>query len=898
MSISHYTVYLGAVIATGFLSPASIAQDRVLEEIIVTAQRREQSIQEVPISLEAYSGDVLQREGLRSMMDLSNFSPSTEINVRTQDQSVSVRGIGTSGRNPGMEQAVPVFVDGVHYGRISMIMGAFLDVDQIEVLRGPQPVAFGMNATAGAFSLTTKKPGLEWQGDVTAEYGNFGRTSVAGGIGGPITDTLGIRVAGQWDTFDGFIRDILTDDMFPQSEETGTRATLQWAPAENFEATLKAEYVTRDRNGDGNAMCRTRHPMALNERAMVVPGLTSFDNMVNVAPIPEDCDKGFRRVGLREAGTITYDPIPGIYQEDNRTGILNINSMMTALYAVPEAIDNMHAYNYRLGLHYAFDNEITVDAITGYVDYQRHTYYNNKNSPVVTNIQTLGEIFNMLSQEVRVLSPRSGMIEWEAGVFFQQEDFDAGDPFGNKYTSQTTRANISQPVRISYGWQDTTWMSAFGSITYNFLGDKASIDVGARYTDIDKDSHVESFARTWIFNINPIDPLTGRADSTNLDGTVRNVASSIINCATGHLFCGNYGAGYWTAQWRANDIPNAWNTQSPVAAGPLFNGIRDSDVRYDHNYKDSNLDPQLTLRYRFNDDLSVYGKWARAFKGGGADITSGGLPASQDAFVLAPEYAENFEIGAKGSLLDGRAMFNATLFTISIKDMQLETNVPTELGAGRAVTNAGKQRTRGFEFDFTWAATDRLTAGLSGALMDGVMLSYPGAGCTDFEFENAASGPCLTAAESITQFGVNTFQGTIDRSGYDAPRTPDWKFVLDLEYWLPVFDSHKVSFSTKTTFSDGWLQNVRDFSLARNYDQRTIANLNVGYGDLDDTWNLTFWVRNLLGRSQGLKYFPEFDPTRSTFSPTSFRGQYGIIDTDATTRDYTTYGVQFSYNYN
>ena len=145
------------------LTPAAI-QAQALEEITVTAQRRVQSIQEVPISLEAFNGATLAKEGFRAIEDLSNFSPSVEIDVRTQDQDVSIRGMGTTGNNLGLEQAVPIFNDGVHFGRTSMVMGAFLDLERVEVLRGPQPIAFGQNATAGAFSLVTKKPTEDWEG--------------------------------------------------------------------------------------------------------------------------------------------------------------------------------------------------------------------------------------------------------------------------------------------------------------------------------------------------------------------------------------------------------------------------------------------------------------------------------------------------------------------------------------------------------------------------------------------------------------------------------------------------------------------------------------------------------------------------------------------------------------
>jgi len=902
MSICRTMQCINVVVSFSLLLPVAHAQ--VLEEIIVTAQRREQSLQEVPISLEAYSGPRLNQEGFRAMEDLANFSPSTEISVRTQDQSASVRGLGTSSTNPGMEQAVPIFLDGVHFGRVSMITGAFLDMERVEVLRGPQPVAFGMNATAGAFSLTSRKPGDIWEGDVTAEYGNFGRTSIEGGIGGPITDTLGIRVAGQWDRLTGFVRDIVTTEMFPNGVETGARVTLQWAPAENFEATLAADYMNRDREGDGNVMCRTVHPVVLNERAVTVPGLTSFDNVVEVSPIPDDCENGFRRVGIREGNENTFSPVPDIRQEDGRTGIIDMSRVKyMGVTDLTSAADNHDGLNYRLGMNYTFSNDINITSTTAYVDYERTSYFDNSSSPILTNYLTKGEVFDMWSQEVRVLSTRGGTFEWEAGIHYQIEDLDGSDPSSVKYVAKTVRGNVRQPIRVAYNWQDSRWMSAFASLTYNFLNDKASIDLGGRYTDVKKEGHTEGYSQVWIFNINPIDSVTGRANSTNLDGTVRNVTSSIINCATGHYTCGTYGAGFWTAAWRLNDIPDAWHTQSPVGAGPLFNGTQDNNRVFEGVHNHEHFDPQIALRYRPSEDLSLYGRWATAFKAGGLNITAGTQPADQEAFEsLLPEYAETFELGAKGTLLDGSAMYNITLFTISVEDLQVETNIPRELAGpsgSRRLTNAGKQRTQGLEFDLVWAVTDRLRTGLSGAFMDGKMISYPGAGCTDFEFENADTGPCLSAAESIAQFGTNTFQGTIDRTGYKAPRTPDWKFVLDVDYWYPVFNDHKVTFTTTTSFSDGWVPNVASFEDKIKYDKRTIANLTFGYGDIEDTWKLTLWVRNLLGRSQGIRYFSEFDPYRAAAEDpyAGASGQYGVIDTDASPRDYTTYGIQLNYNY-
>ncbi len=891
---------LGLYIAiSSALTPVVHAQ--VLEEITVTAQRREQSIQEVPISLEAFSGATLAKEGFRAIEDLSSFSPSVEIDVRTQDQDVSIRGMGTTGNNLGLEQAVPIFVDGVHFGRTSMVMGAFLDLERVEVLRGPQPIAFGQNATAGAFSLTTKKPTAEWEGDMTAEYGNWGRMSVDGGIGGPITDTLGIRVAGQYDELDGYIRDIVTADMFPGGKETAGRVTLQWNPSENFEATLKAEYAGRAKEGDGNALCRVDGVPELSERAVTIPGLTAFDDVFTLLPIPGGCEDGFKRVGIREAGDTSFAPIQGIFQEDTRAGIIDLRTVPSNIMEDNSSHDDMKSYNYRLGLNYTFANGINLDASTGYVDYKRSTNYDNSSSPILTNIQHRGEVFNMFSQELRVLSERGGTFEWEAGLFYQQEDLDLGNTGDRKYQTITIRGNLRSPARHSDNWQDTEWMSAFAAFTFNFMDEKASIDVGARYNKIDKQSYVQGYGATYIFDIDPdgpgdLVPGNGAISSTDITGTTRTVTSSIINCATGNIACGSYGAGFWTHTWNLRDTPNAWNTQSPVDVGPLLTSLRTDNPNGDgvtaplfgqpfyRDYNDNSLDPQITLRYRPTDDTSLYAKWARAFKGGGGDLATGTMPRDYREFFIQPETAENFEIGAKGKLLDGAANYNVSLFQITIDDLQIATSIPENLGGGSTTANAGKQRTKGLEFDATWAASDQLTLGLAGALMDGVMVSFTGAGCTDFESDNADTGPCVSAAEETASNG-NLVEGTIDRSGADAPRTPDWKFVFDLEYWMPVADSYKATFSTKNTYTDGYINNVEDFDQIMAYDTRLITNLNLGFGDMDDTWELSFWMRNAF--NAGLEYFPEFNAAPE-----------GRVDPYLSPRNFRSYGVQLQYNYN
>jgi outer membrane receptor for ferrienterochelin and colicin len=137
--------FLGALLLT--TSPTVFSQQ--LEEIIVTAQRRVQSLQEVPISITTVSLAEILKQGFREMEDIESFVPSVEIESNLHDTSITIRGMGNDVANMSVEQSAPMFVDGVTFGRGSMIDIAFLDVERIEVLAGPQPIAFGQNAVAG-----------------------------------------------------------------------------------------------------------------------------------------------------------------------------------------------------------------------------------------------------------------------------------------------------------------------------------------------------------------------------------------------------------------------------------------------------------------------------------------------------------------------------------------------------------------------------------------------------------------------------------------------------------------------------------------------------------------------------------------------------------------------------
>ncbi|MEX2496880.1 MAG: TonB-dependent receptor [Woeseia sp.] len=875
--MNRSTTYRG-ILCIGFLSSAMVAAPypvhaqvsefgaeggQLLEEVVVTAQRREQSMMEVPISLEAWSGVEIREQGFRTMDDLSAFSPSITIDDRTQDQDIAIRGIGTTGNNLTLEQAAPTFVDGIHYSRSSMIKGAFLDLERVEVLRGPQPVFFGQNATAGAFSLTTRKPTPEWEGNLLGEVGQFGRYSLEGGVGGPLTDTLGIRVAGKWDTLDGYMEDIITGDDFPQREDMAGRVTLQWNPNSQLQTTLQLGYSDTERGADGSAVCTTpgapRSGEEPNEGDWWLPGSTTFQNDIVFTPPDSDC---FTKKGISEGLPPFYAPPTDLRQDDADAGILDIREVARLVmgddFASLAATDEFETSTSYLELRYLLDNGIELTSLTGLLDYDRAYFRDNDGAPFITNQQTRAEDMTSFSQEFRVASPVGEPIEWMIGAYYQNEDL--------KLHSDTIRANIRRPRRRNDIWQESEWLSAFATVTFNFLEDRASIDVGGRYSQVKKDVSIEGFGATWIFDVDPTSgtPGGGCVDGVNADFCFEDDEDVIA-----------LGNGQWTHAWRLDLVPDVWDGMAPIGITELDPSIRRRSGPYRESLKETHFDPQITIRYRPTENLSLYAKWAEAFKAGGFDTGQSSVPRLEE-FRFRPEFAQNAELGLKGSFWNGRARGGVTLFNFEVKDLQIAT---TSLEQGSVSTNAGKQRVRGAEFDLAVAVTDHLRATLVGALMDGEMLQFEAAGCTDAEDE---AGLCRTEEDSIALVGDDSLEGTIDRSGEQAPRTPDWKIILGLTYSAPFMDRFTLFANTKAMFSDGYIDDVENFRKVTMWDQHHDMNVSVGLGDVDGRWKLSLYGRNLFEARP--EYHPEFDVFPS-----------GRVSKNLSMKNFRSYGLQFQY---
>jgi iron complex outermembrane receptor protein len=247
---------LAAAVGAALHAPPSRAQEstaesRVLEEITVTAQRRDQSLQEVPIAISVLGAEDIQRLNATDVRDLQFATPNlVVVSSNAAQPFFGMRGIADTSRNPGYEQRVGVYVDGVWVGRSGASNQSVLDVQSIEVLRGPQGTLFGKNTVAGAINITTRKPGAEFGGHLQAEAGNYGLRRAAGSVNVPFTDTLYGKLTFNVAQRDGFAEDVVArGKKYDERDERAARAQLLWRASDATSVELSLDYFSNDYRG-------------------------------------------------------------------------------------------------------------------------------------------------------------------------------------------------------------------------------------------------------------------------------------------------------------------------------------------------------------------------------------------------------------------------------------------------------------------------------------------------------------------------------------------------------------------------------------------------------------------------------------------------------------------------
>ncbi|MFT7244966.1 MAG: iron complex outermembrane receptor protein [Candidatus Azotimanducaceae bacterium] len=239
-------VHVSALSATLFMANAAMAEDQYagLEEVVVTAQKREATLQETPVAVSVVTGVDLTNKGIADIQELEIATPSlnTGQNQSTSQQTFSIRGLGTSGNNAGLEPSVGVFIDGVYRSRAASAIDDFIAVERVEILRGPQSSVYGKNTPAGVISIITKKPEQKFGLDIEQTFGDYSTKITRATVTGPINDTVSYRVSGNYNSRDGYIDNVQPGrDTVNDRDRYALRGQLLIEPNEDLSIRLIAD---------------------------------------------------------------------------------------------------------------------------------------------------------------------------------------------------------------------------------------------------------------------------------------------------------------------------------------------------------------------------------------------------------------------------------------------------------------------------------------------------------------------------------------------------------------------------------------------------------------------------------------------------------------------------------
>jgi len=427
-------------------SNAHEAEFTGVEEIVVTARKREESLVDVPITVAVLSGGRLEEAGITRLDAATQLLPAVTVAPGPVGDQIFVRGIG-SGANQGFEMSVGTFIDGVYFGRGRSVRQPFLDVSRIEVLKGPQPILFGKNTIGGAFNITTRRPTDEFEATIDTYWEpEFDTYQATGVISGPLSETLGGRLVGRIDRSDGFLSNSLTGDNELKRDDWAVRGVLTWEPSDDLSITFKAEINRSSLTG------------GYGQIAAATPTLRA---LVSAVDPKAEFDLDYDKSG---PGTIApYD----------------------------KEWDDNDAYNFTLTADWTA-GEHTITSISSYIGYKVDYAFDVDFTALSLVHQFWDQTYKAWSQELRLDSPTDRRLEYTAGVYVAREDLGSDRIMPFNFPAVPPLAGLGSGQRLQHFDQDTDDWSVFGQVRWHAT-DALAVVAGLRYTDDTKSASKDMY---------------------------------------------------------------------------------------------------------------------------------------------------------------------------------------------------------------------------------------------------------------------------------------------------------------------------------------------------------------------------------------------------------------------
>ncbi len=542
--------------------PAALAQN-VLEEVIVTANRRAEALTDAPISVTAITGDELQQRGVLDSLGLGDAVPNLTIGTEgARDATyIAIRGVSQNERRNTDDATTPMFMDGANIPRMSGVAAYFYDVERIEVLRGPQGTLYGRNSTTGVVNVITNKPNFDgYSGNLELGLGNYSTTNAQGAFNLPVSDSFAARLAFTYQKHDGYFDNGPLVEDLNDADDIGVRAHLLWNIGDATSLLLTADYYNKDAIGN---------------------------NTIGVA-CPSDI---FCNVGLG----ITGDPGDvSLLRQDWRPA------------GEEQSFRDNSDTNFKFELTSSFEN-FDLTALVASREHERDYNTGASWGEIVNGLPLNGGVrettkSESINAELRLTSNADGPLQWIAGLYYLDEEIN-----GNFMFQPNSFAFGGNHLNVNFIDRDLSIESqaVFGNLSYD-LSDVVTVRAGVRYTDDEKDKggiasdpSAGSYFRVWITE----------------PGTILG------------------------PPYRAQVANPSWN-----------------ETTYD-----------VGLDFAAGDNSMFYVKFSTGYKAGGFNRGSAGPGSNPRAGVFMldiydPETVNAFEVGFKGTFMDGRGRISIAAF--------------------------------------------------------------------------------------------------------------------------------------------------------------------------------------------------------------------------------------------
>ena len=671
-----YKKLISAAVSAVLLAGASAASAQ-LEEVIVTAQKREQGANDIGMAISTLSGDAMQELRVLDSTDLAIAIPGlTYADTGLSVPVYTLRGVGFNEESVQAAATVGVYNDQIGVPFPIMTRGLLMDNERVEVLKGPQGTLFGRNSTGGAINFISNKPTDEFEASVTAGYSRFETADLEGFVSGPITDSIRGRISARTiQSGEGWQKSVSRDDDHGEYDKYSLRGLLAVDVTDSIDLLLRADYWNDKSDSMVPSFQSPAYQGLFGNANPIVEGLLDTGDNARVSTLNEDDNRDADWAG-----------------GNNRLG------------GAPEL--DMNNRSFSATLNWAINDTLTLTSLTSYSKFENDSSYQNDGFGGMPNDKTFG-----------------GLSAQDTIAAIVRDQYDAYDELGHShFTNDSEIESWFQELRIQGEYDNLTWI-----VGANYADD----DVNTRtlqVVDVSTNTNISFFPFPGEIGLQTVDNFSQQDGTTwavfahtewrFADAWKLTLGLRYDEDEKDFKGCTADNGDGDTTQYIATLVETSAGVVPDVEPGGCITFPEGSFTGsiIEKELDEDSTSGKVALDWNVTEDILTYASYSRGYKSGSFPTLSTNAESQLDPVVQ--EKVDAYEIGMKARFADGAAQLNAAAFYYDYTDKQLLGRVPTIFGALGALVNVPESEVTGAEFDLQWAPVDGLLLGLAATYLD------------------------------------------------------------------------------------------------------------------------------------------------------------------------------------